>query len=212
MQVQGGRAESAPEVRAGESDKATMASASAVASVNAEDSGQALVASDHDSRPRSGVDRNTMHVAPPCVQPCMPHLTLSKLDLDRLHPALSVPSEEELDDSMEIAMDARDEVYQHGMKLASQISDDMKVHGRLRRAPCTPPCATTAPPKSVNCITPAPHNDARRHANARHDHDHDRDHDHDYDQSGGAAPVRSAVRSLHLGALGAWLFSLGQPP
>ena len=64
----------------------------------------------------------------------MPHLVLSEAELDRRFPTLSVPAEEELDDSLVELTDKHDQVYQHGMSIARGIADDMRTVGRTRHA------------------------------------------------------------------------------
>ena len=99
-----GRAESAPAMRSADSSRATMASA-----------GRAIGAIDVRS------------------EPYMPHLMLSPAELDRLHPSVPVPEEEELDDdASRERLDKDDRTLQRGMQIAATISADMKERGRLR--------------------------------------------------------------------------------
>ena len=66
-------------------------------------------------------------------EPYMPHLMLSPAELDRLHPSVPVPEEEELDDdASRKRLDKDDRSRQRGMQIAATISADMKERGRLR--------------------------------------------------------------------------------
>ena len=62
--------------------------------------------------------------------PSMPHLDLTQEEMDRLHPSLIPPDDEQLDDS---ANDAHDVVYQKGLTLAEEIRDETSLQGRMRR-------------------------------------------------------------------------------
>ena len=62
--------------------------------------------------------------------PYMPHLALAQEELDRLHPNLVPPDDEQLDD---LANDANDVVYQKGLQLAEEIRDETSLQGRMRR-------------------------------------------------------------------------------
>ena len=102
------RAESAPAMRSTDSSKTTMALA-----------GRAIGAVDVRS------------------EPYMPHLALSPAELDRLHPSVQVPEEEEeeLDnDATRERLDEEDRTLQRGMQIAATISIDMKERGRLRHS------------------------------------------------------------------------------
>ena len=63
-------------------------------------------------------------------QPFMPHLTFTAEELDRYHPSVTAP--DDVDDSREVDLDARDEVYQHGLEIVSEIKERMKAEGRRR--------------------------------------------------------------------------------
>ena len=60
----------------------------------------------------------------------MPHLALAQEELDRLHPSLVPPDDEQLDD---LVSDERDAVYQKGMQLAEEIRSETSLQGRMRR-------------------------------------------------------------------------------
>ena len=60
----------------------------------------------------------------------MPHLALTDEDLNRRFPALVAPDDEGLDD---LIRDEDDHMLQHGIKVASEISEGMLRHGRTRR-------------------------------------------------------------------------------
>ena len=69
----------------------------------------------------------------------MPHLSLSEKELDERFPTLSVPNEEELDDSLVEFTDRHDTVLQHGMAIARGIAHDMRTIGRTRHGPAERP-------------------------------------------------------------------------
>ena len=77
----GGRAESAPSMRKGKSDRITMASAA-----------QELATI------RDGEELSQDVQAKRETSPIMPHLMCSPAELDRLHPSLEAPNDERLDD------------------------------------------------------------------------------------------------------------------
>jgi len=60
----------------------------------------------------------------------MPHLDLTQEEMDRLHPSLIPPDDEQLDD---LASDENDAVHQKGLKLAEAIRDETSLVGRMRR-------------------------------------------------------------------------------
>ena len=62
--------------------------------------------------------------------PYMPHLALSQEELERLHPSLVPPEDEQLDD---LVTDERDVVYQKGLQFAEAIRSETSLHGRMRR-------------------------------------------------------------------------------
>ena len=64
------------------------------------------------------------------VAPWLPHLVLSEEDINRRFPSLIAPDDEGLDD---LIRDADDQMLQHGIKVANDISDNMLKHGRTRR-------------------------------------------------------------------------------
>ena len=107
-----GRPESAPQTRKSGSTKFTMADAQ-------------LNAADHNN---DGL--------------CMPHLVHSSEELDRRHPKMQVPDEELLDGYLEAEADRNDAVFQHGMSIAGEISEDMKTFGRTKRTPNMSPINT----------------------------------------------------------------------
>ena len=106
----GGRAENAPQVRKGESDRATMAQAD----INRIDG--------------SGTTQNEPQADEP--RPIMPHLVCSATDLDNLYPNVGTPDDEGLDD---LGDDRDDAVLQHGLKIAKEINDQSQAQGRRRR-------------------------------------------------------------------------------
>ena len=62
--------------------------------------------------------------------PRMPHLDLTQEELDRQHPSLVPPDDEQLDD---LASDAQDMVYQKGLRMAKAVRDETSLQGRMRR-------------------------------------------------------------------------------
>jgi hypothetical protein len=109
----GGRAESAPLMRKGRSDRMTMAKAAQEL---------AEVRDEEEAGPDGQADGET--------SPIMPHLTHSPTDLDRLYPSLEAPSDEGLDDMVEPSADG---VYQRGLAIAAEIQAQTAVQGRRRR-------------------------------------------------------------------------------
>ena len=97
-----GRAESVPMTRKGASSKFTMADA-------------ALQVADEDRPLR-----------------WMPHIHLSPAELERLHPPLDVPSEEELPDLLVELNDSADDTLKRGLAIASEIASSMQSAGRRR--------------------------------------------------------------------------------
>jgi hypothetical protein len=60
----------------------------------------------------------------------MPHLDLTQEEMDRLHPSLTPPDDERLDD---LANDPNDVVYQKCLELAEEIRNETSLQGRMRR-------------------------------------------------------------------------------
>ena len=114
----GGRAESAPQLREGESSKKTMATAGGEIS-GIEDP---RPAEEHGSGP-SPINGS----GPP---PIMPHLTYPSLELDRLYPSIETPDDDQLDDLVD---DSADFVYQKGLKITAEIRAETTSQGRRRR-------------------------------------------------------------------------------
>jgi len=115
----GGRAESAPQVKQGASARTTMAQAD-----NELDNVEDGLPEGHGS----GADSSdtTCHGSGP---PSMPHVDLTLDELDRLHPSLIPPDDEELDD---LANDLHDVVYQKGLTVADEIRNETSTQGRMR--------------------------------------------------------------------------------
>ena len=103
-----GRADSAPKVRTGNPGKTTMAEAE----MSPDD---IFELDDEVSKEEAAV---------------MPHLKYSSADLDKFHPTIETPSDEELIDPYD---ERQDHVYQKGLKLAEQISRESQSQGRRRR-------------------------------------------------------------------------------
>ena len=62
----------------------------------------------------------------------MPHVQLSPEELDRRHPPLAVPSEEELPDLLVELNDSADDTLKRGLAIASEIASSMQSAGRRR--------------------------------------------------------------------------------
>ena len=76
--------------------------------------------------------------------PCMPHLMYSATELDARYPPLVAPPDEGL---VDVTDDRRDGVYQHGLKLASEIRAQVTAQGRRRRPLGL--VGSTPPPKGL---------------------------------------------------------------
>ena len=115
-----GRAESAPLVKQGSSSRMTMAQA---------DCELANVEEGQVEGYGNGADENhtTCHGS---AAPVMPHVTLAQEELDRLHPSIVAPEDENLDDP---SNDLHDAVYQKGLVVAEEIRSETSLQGRLRR-------------------------------------------------------------------------------
>ena len=86
-------------------------------------------------------------------RPIMPHLVCSATDLDGLDPPVEAPSDKQLDDLHD---DRSDAVYQHGLRLARQISEQTQSEGRRRRPAelsSTTPTSTTTPTACTSSTT-----------------------------------------------------------
>ncbi len=104
-----GRAESAPQLRRGESMRTTMAQASeGLGAVQGDDGNE------EDQE---------------WLQPVMPHLAYSHDEMDARHPRLQAPEEENLED---FADDTGDAVFQRGLALAREIQQQAVEVGRKR--------------------------------------------------------------------------------
>ena len=66
----------------------------------------------------------------PTSTPWMPHVTLSRGDIDTQFPSLEAPDDEGLEDPIK---DSDDTMLEHGMKIATKISENMLKYGRTRR-------------------------------------------------------------------------------
>jgi hypothetical protein len=117
----GGRAATAPLVKQGASSRVTMAQADA----EIDNVGEGQVEY-HGSG--AFTEQTTCHGSE--SPPSMPHLDLTQEEMDRLHPSLIPPDDEQLDD---LASDENDAVYQKGLKLAEAIRDETSLVGRMRR-------------------------------------------------------------------------------
>ena len=106
----GGRAETAPKLRTGESSRLTMA-----------DAGNEI-----------GTTCGEAYI------PFMPHLMHGEEELEEKFPRLEVPDEELLDNRIEQETDEQDHVFAHGMRIAREIEQDMTTHGRRRRPAMSP--------------------------------------------------------------------------
>ena len=104
----GGRAESAPQVRKGESNRTTMAEA------DNELVGTAEEQEDHEEE----------------TSPLMPHTVMDDDALNEQYPPLEAPEDEALDDLQD---DSSDAVLKYGLKIAKGIRKQTEEQGRRRR-------------------------------------------------------------------------------
>ncbi len=106
----GGRAESAPQVRKGETNRTTMA-----------DAGGSLVAAAEDKEEEEAEAETSA---------LMPHRDLNDEALDAQYPPLVAPEDEALDDLQD---DGEDATLQHGLRVAREIQRQTEAQGRRRR-------------------------------------------------------------------------------
>ena len=107
-EFRGGRASSAPKLREGDGVKVTLASGNL--------DGQNPV--------------GTVSLLEP--DPIMPHLLLSREELDEKYPAMKVEEVDETDEVQEQYMDGKDAVYQQGLAEARKILETTKKFGRTK--------------------------------------------------------------------------------
>jgi len=129
-----GRAESAPQLRQGDSGKVTIADADDH-DHNHNHNGPSAHNHDHHINNVENNDAlyNDINVSdggsPTQGVPWMPHASLSATELDVKFPKLTTPDDQTYDD---IVGDDGDVIFQHGMKIANSISENMAVSGRTR--------------------------------------------------------------------------------
>jgi hypothetical protein len=124
----GGRAESAPLMRKGESSRPTMADSPHLLAT-AQD--VEVTSDDHVSGTGTSHGSGTPQECPHgSGSPSMPHNEHAADELNRLYPSLVPPPDEMLDDG---DADARDGVYQHGLVLAEAIRSQTAAEGRRKR-------------------------------------------------------------------------------
>jgi hypothetical protein len=124
----GGRAESAPLTRKGESARPTMADSPHLLAT-AQDVEATSVDHDSGTLHGSGTPREpTLSLG--SGSPVMPHNEHPAGELDRLYPSIVPPPDEGLDDG---DADARDGVYQHGLTIAEDIREQTAAEGRRKR-------------------------------------------------------------------------------
>ncbi len=111
----GGRAESAPQVKKGESGRLTMA-----------DAGGDLVGTAGNQEEEEEEEEEEE----PETSALMPHTAVDQDTLDRLYPPLEAPEDEALED---LHSDAGDALFQHGLKIAGEIQRQTAAQGRRRR-------------------------------------------------------------------------------
>ena len=116
-----GRAESAPAMRTGASEKQTLAKAATTSSVHALEA-SAPYPCDHTDE----VQREELNASP-----CMPHNLWDREELDTRYPSLKAIADLELEDLSRLE-DER--LYAAGMNVVQQILEEMTSHGRRRRA------------------------------------------------------------------------------
>ena len=81
--------------------------------------------------------------------PAMPHLDFTGHYLDEAYPSIKAPLDERLDD---LADDARDKVFQHGLQIAEEIRSQMHKDGRRRHEPTTTTTTTTTTTNDSNGV------------------------------------------------------------
>ncbi len=123
-----GRAESAPQVRTGDSGRTKIAEA---------DASQEIAVAQEEEEEQPTVPR-------------MPHLEYGRERLDAAYPSLAAPDDEPLDDLTRLEDDV---LYGKGMEIAQNIINDMVQHGRRRR---TGDGAAPQPEGNSNHVTDEP--------------------------------------------------------
>ena len=132
----GGRASSAPQVREGESTKATMASLGGGLIATAADivdtvASERIAAQDDSTFSRlSPVDPANPAAEPSQVRPFMPHLELFGQALDDSYPPMTAPKDEDMQDA---DLDADDATLQTGLREAVAIAAEARDQGRKRK-------------------------------------------------------------------------------
>ena len=119
----GGRAESAPKMRTNPSGKTTMAEMN---NVNGDGKGGNIET--NKSWPTSSLnDDDGQDEQPP---PVMPHKDHTPQQLDVAYPSLTVPD----DDDHDYEEETEDPMLKEGARIAKDIVEDAKLHGRRKRA------------------------------------------------------------------------------
>jgi hypothetical protein len=123
-----GRAESAPQLRQGASGKTTVAEADGGNNTNNSINTTTTTVGGPDdtniNMPTGlGVEDGT---------PWMPHLVLNAEDLELQFPSIEAPEEDQYED---LVKETDDIIFNHGMKLAERIVEDMFAKGRTRDDP-----------------------------------------------------------------------------
>ncbi len=114
----GGRAESAPLMRRGDSSKVTMAQAGDGMDLDA------VTGDDPSVVPEGLLGGDDGEPAP-----VMPHVTLSESQLDLLYPRIEAPEGDQSEDLMD---DRRDPVLRRGLQVAQEIREKTRHEGRRR--------------------------------------------------------------------------------
>jgi hypothetical protein len=144
-----GRSGIAPLARTGQSDRITMANAGGnagtlgnVDKVSPYPGRSTRVCHGGSGAPTDSVDYGSGSDSfNGSGSPAMPHLDFTGHDLDEAYPSIKAPVDEQLDD---LADDARDTVFQHGLQIAEEIRSQMSQHGRRRyEATTTTPTGKT---------------------------------------------------------------------
>jgi hypothetical protein len=155
----GGRAASAPQVRAGESTRTTMASGGGglIGAAGDGTSGAAQTARVGEIG-IGAVDGGTLHGSgtpgeEPTTNlgsgsPTMPHLVLHGQRLDDAYPPLAVPEDDDLQDA---ARDEDDATFQTGLREAVRIAEEARDQGRKRKM--SPTASTTASTPTTTTTT-----------------------------------------------------------
>ena len=121
------RAESAPAMRTGETQKQTIAKDARTETMNSLGRQDPTTTSASATKTSAAATNTNLSTG----VPRMPHNVLSRADLDREYPSLEAVNDLELDDLTRLE---DDQLYAAGMRVVQTILHEMSVVGRTRRA------------------------------------------------------------------------------